>query len=336
METLKDAVDITYCLNALKDQQPVRRLQALRALGTLPLEATLAVRPLARALKDRDRLVRRAAVDALARTGTAGVPALSAALTDTDCQVRRRAASALGNLGSDARKAMPALVRALQDVDAKVRRLAAHALGLLGQAAGPAIPALTAALHDRDLVCCRLAAWALVQTGPDGIGALEQALFSGDEHARGEAVWALGQARSKARAAIPALAALVGLHVEASRPAPRERLADAADALPATAVVAIEPYGRPKSGLRRCALQALGQIALEVSEARFALEAATQDRDPRVRELAFKALQEVGPDLDRQADIADTIQYREGRPQQAPPSPAASALDRLPPLADSA
>jgi HEAT repeat protein len=320
METMKDADDITLLLNALKD--PARRLHAIQELGRRRLDPAIAGRSLARVLADGDELVRQAAVEGLVRAGNAGAEGLIAALAAGDRQVRRRAAAALGQVRGEPHKAVPSLMRALKDPDANVRRLAARSLGLLGLAARPAVAALSAALQDTDRVGCRLAAWALIQIGQAGIAALEQALFSGDDHICCEAVWALGQAGSKARTAIPALVGLLGQGTEeARRPAPAEDK----DSLSSTAVFVIAPFRQPKVEVRAGAIRALGQIGREAPEARFPLAAATQDRDPHIRALAFAALRNIDPDLNRQADGADTIECRYGWPRQV------SSVHHLPP-----
>jgi HEAT repeat protein len=327
VETLKDADTITLCLNALKHRLPAVRLNAVRALGRLRVDPAVVVPYLTRAAQDRDGLVRRAAVAVLSNVGPASVAALTTALASADHHVRRQAVSALARLGSGAGKAVPALIAVLRDADASVRRQAARALGLLGAAAGPATPALTEALRDPDRVCCRLAAWALIQL-PEGIAALEQALFSGDEHVCSEAIWALGQAGAKASPALPALAALLTPHLQAPCATDHEPCVGAAPSLPATAVIVIEPYRKPRSAVRRDAIRALAQIGREVLEARLVLAAATQGRDSRVRQWAAAALDEIAPERDLESDCADTLAYRELRGQQASPPPA--------PLADSA
>jgi HEAT repeat protein len=332
MATLKDADDITLCLNALKHRQPAVRLGAVRSLGRLRVDPAVAIRLLTRAAEDSDQLVRRAAVEGLSKLGPASVAALASALASPDHHIRRLAVSGLANLGSKAGPAVPALIHALRDTDVSVRRLAARTLGLLGGAVAAAIPALTAALHDADRVCCRLAAWALTQSGPAGIAALEQALFSGDEHVCSEAVWALGQAGRRARSAVPALAALFGLHWPAPGATACQPVAGDAAGLPSTAVIAIEPYRQPKGAVRLRAIQALAQISHEVPEARFVLAAAAQDRDSKVRRLAAATVQQLDPDMDHHANRAGTLAR-----QHALVSPAATPPCLLPAaLADSA
>jgi HEAT repeat protein len=334
METLKDAENITLCVNALKHRLPAVRLNAIRALGRLRVDPAVVVPLLTRVAEDRDELVRRAAVEILGKVGPESVAALTVALASADHQVRRLAVSALARLGTGAKKAVPALIQALRDLDASVRRQAARTLGLLGPAARPAIPALTEALGDADVVCCRLAAWALIQPGPGGIAALEQALFSGDEHICREAIWALGQAGARARPAVPALAALLSPHFQAPGATEHEQVGAAA-ALPATAVIVIEPYRKPRSAVRLRAIRALAQIGREVAEARLVLAAATQDRDARVRQWAAAALEKVDPDLDQENDCTGTLAYRDLRRRHA--SPAATTPPPLPAaLADSA
>jgi HEAT repeat protein len=85
-------------LAQLKDDDVVKRRQALRELGARPADAA--------------RIV----------------PALSDALRDDNAYVRRDAAIALGKFGPEARQAVPALTLALKDKDQSVRNAASASL----------------------------------------------------------------------------------------------------------------------------------------------------------------------------------------------------------------
>jgi HEAT repeat protein len=92
-------------------------------------------------LKDQDVVKRRQAVRELgARSKEAGrvVPALGDALHDANGYVRRDAALALSKFGPDAREYVPVLENALDDDDPGVRRAAGIALRKLApERAGP-------------------------------------------------------------------------------------------------------------------------------------------------------------------------------------------------------
>jgi hypothetical protein len=122
-----------------------------------------AIAPLAAALRDDDRCVRRLAAPLLGRMRDArAVAALRSALADTAAATRAAAAVGLG-FARDGTPGGPALVTALSDASADVRSGAAWALGRREDAAatGP----LTALLrHDPDPLVRRMAAWALGRT----------------------------------------------------------------------------------------------------------------------------------------------------------------------------
>lgn len=138
---------------ALNESAPVRR-QALR-----------------RALRHRDRRVRREAVEALRYEGPEAAPDLIFALRDADPWVRVAAAGALGELRVS--EAVPELIKALQDQEWPVRADAALALGRIRDP--QAIPALAARLRDEDALVRDEATWALRQIGtPEALEALQR------------------------------------------------------------------------------------------------------------------------------------------------------------------
>ena len=102
-----------------------------------------AIPSLIAALKDRHRLVRHAAVAALAGIGTPAVEPLIVALNDGGKDVRTGAAQVLGEIG-DARAVMP-LIASLSDRGEDVRVAARRALAWIGT---PAVEPLIAALRD--------------------------------------------------------------------------------------------------------------------------------------------------------------------------------------------
>ena len=126
------------------DESPSVRRQALR-----------------RALRHRDRRVRREAAEALRYEGPEAAPDLILALRDEDPWVRVAAAGALGELRVS--EAVPALIKALEDREWPVRADAALALGRIRDP--EAVPALAVRLQDEDALVRDEAAWALRQIG---------------------------------------------------------------------------------------------------------------------------------------------------------------------------
>jgi HEAT repeat protein len=121
--------------DALADNDPAVRREALRSIGKLRFRAPLDSRtPLAllhAGVKDADPGVRAVAVTYLGilhdDPGTS-LPPLIAALDDGDFTVRRAAATALGSFGSEAWPAVPALRKAAGDAVEDVAREAGLAI----------------------------------------------------------------------------------------------------------------------------------------------------------------------------------------------------------------
>ena len=115
------------------------------------------VAELARALEDRDPVVRGLAALELRNSGTTAKPALPALvekLKDPDVIVRMMSANAIGAIGPEAASAVPALAAACR-VEAEVThvlRACAAALGDIGRAAAPSLPVLRELVNSRPLV----------------------------------------------------------------------------------------------------------------------------------------------------------------------------------------
>jgi oligoendopeptidase F len=140
------------------------RQHAAETLGRIEPAAAEAVSALAAALRDGNRLVRRAVTEALGRIGPAAVSVLATALRDTDEGIRPAATEALGRIGP---AAVPALLDVLRDAERPVRLSAVEALGRIGPAA---VSALRDALRDADTEVRRAAAEALRRIGPAAAG----------------------------------------------------------------------------------------------------------------------------------------------------------------------
>jgi HEAT repeat protein len=118
---------------ALADPLPDVRVAAVTALGMRRGGGQPVTRLFGGALRDADRLVRSAAVFALAKAGDpAALPALLAALNDPEISVRRDAAWAIGRLGGGTSDTLDKLSAALEDGDPSVRYWAACSLERLG------------------------------------------------------------------------------------------------------------------------------------------------------------------------------------------------------------
>ncbi len=229
---------LTGLAERLSDGDSKVRTKAAMALGQI---GSAALSELVTALRHGDKYVRREAVWALARIGPEAGPAvfaLAKSLRDLDGPVRKGAARAIGQIGREARTAIPLLIEALKNSDLLFCRLVAWALGRIGAAA---VPALMRALNHSDKYVRREAAWALGQIGPESrsaIGILITILKSPcsagapsgglarkadpdqetelvfltsirDATLRAYAARALGQIGPEARAAIPALTAVL-------------------------------------------------------------------------------------------------------------------------------
>lgn len=140
--------------------QPQAGLKSVGGGQNTPTESET----LERNLKDKDPMVRRAAIEKLARDLSEGAQVrltprkelldkleatqnywaglLADSLKDEDNQVRTGAASALYMCGLSATAALPQLLDVLQGTDLPLKVIAAHTLGNLGTNAAVAVPAL--------------------------------------------------------------------------------------------------------------------------------------------------------------------------------------------------
>jgi HEAT repeat protein len=122
--------------DALADNDPVVRREALRSIGKLkdraPLDFPLVLPVLIAGTSDRDAGVRAVAVTYLGiiHEGAAeAVPALVRGLGDSDAEVRRASAAALGSFGpADATSALPSLRKASADRNEDVAREASRTI----------------------------------------------------------------------------------------------------------------------------------------------------------------------------------------------------------------
>jgi HEAT repeat protein len=157
---------------------------------------------------------RRLAVRALGymskRTNKA-IPSLGKAVLDSEVDVRQEAAATLGRLGSKAAPAVPQLAKGLQQNRDwwNVRKAIIEALGDIGPAAADAIPNLVEMMQDKDDDVRKAALNAIRKIGPSAVQALSEALPASTWWAKAEILKMLETFGSKAKAALPALIALL-------------------------------------------------------------------------------------------------------------------------------
>jgi HEAT repeat protein len=248
------AADIVPALiAALKDEKPEVRQRAADALAWIGPPAREAVAALVAAIKDDDDKVAAAACQALAHTGDAGATqALFAASRSERGPVANAAGLALWQMGPAAKNVVPALVAllkdppketervravlqvlgpvavpdlaaALKDSEPGVRQAAAEVLTAIGPVAREAVPALTDALKDT-VPNVRLAA-AVALAHLDPTRAREAVRLLADATDNAEAVAALADVGTEARAAVPALIAALKHKDQAVREGARRALA---------------------------------------------------------------------------------------------------------------
>ena len=135
-----------------------------------------AVKPLVKALGDKDAHLRFHAADALAEIGGPAIEPLIKALGGKDENVRHSATQALGEMG-DARAVEP-LIKLLEDEDKDVRSNAAWALKKIGK---PAVEPLVEALKDTESQAYGYVVCALVEMGARILPQLHELAFKHPE-----------------------------------------------------------------------------------------------------------------------------------------------------------
>lgn len=209
-------------------------------------------------------------------------------LTHRSAVRRARAAQLLGL--SRARLAAPALVAALRDDSVEVRASAAYALGLMGEAdaAGPLLEAVDAPEAG---LPAGIAAQALLSMGVGISSALVDGLYSDRAGTRHLAAYVSGV--GSFTRAVPALRRLLENDVDLTvREASATALAAIGTALDVGVLGRHTVPGLPLS-LRRTCATALGELG-DVSAVPLLTE-LLDDPDPRLAELAARALVELGP-----------------------------------------
>ena len=241
------------------------------------------------------------------------VPALAKGLGDPDAEVRWVMIRVLEVVGSNAPVNPPqALGAALEDPIAKNRAAAATALGKFQRGLDPFIPALFRTLeHDADPMVRNACATATI--GPPRVSAavipvLIQGLGSRDAEVRRAAAAGLEQFGDEARAAIPALIAVVRdptpfrrLDPETDRRLPADqairalgRIAPDTPSAEAAVAALIEALGSQSHSMRSEAAFALSQFGGKAAGAISRLQAMSrEDPNQDVRSAATDALAKI-------------------------------------------
>lgn len=135
--------------NLLKDEDPVVRRYAVRAIGAIRPGPEVMIPLFVKAMQDSDQGVQMRMLEAVTNAGKAAVPGLIKALDNP--KAAYWACVILRGIGPDAKEAVPALTKQLSVKDLEIPRAAALALGAIGPDAASAAPALVAALDNSQL-----------------------------------------------------------------------------------------------------------------------------------------------------------------------------------------
>ncbi|MBH0200829.1 MAG: HEAT repeat domain-containing protein [Nitrospira sp.] len=240
---------VTEQIAALKDQDWAIRGEAAGLLGTF--KDPRAVAPLVSLLRDQDRSVREAAIDALRSIGAPAVEAVGTCLTAPDLSIQESASAILAAIADE--RVLAPLITALHNSDWIVRMHAAKALGRIRNA--EAVEPLIPLLHDKVKAVREEAAAALAAIGDAAISSLLKALQHEDWLVRLHAVESLGKAHSK-QAVEPLLSVLFNDRDSAVREDAVRALGEIGD--PQAVDYLFTAMREP--GLRTVAVEALGRI----------------------------------------------------------------------------
>jgi HEAT repeat protein len=260
-EYAKDAAE--QLITLLTDNDPYVRTMAAKALAGLKLNPDVTFPVMERVLANADDETTRLALDALVPHGSKAVPRLIYALKRDS--LRLHAIYILGRMGKDADGAAGALATFVGDKNSKVATEAALALARIGRSAQTSIPKLLEALDDPHCESGHAIIFALGKFG-DAATPAKDALMKrvSDAELGVISAWALmqiqGDSEEIAAAAVPVLVA--GL----DSPAPENR---------------------------QLAAESLGSAKMLPPSALAALEKASQDANPSVRNAAAEALKNV-------------------------------------------
>jgi HEAT repeat protein len=186
---------------ALRDEDWAIRSEAAGLLGTF--KDPRAVVPLVSLLRDQDRSVREAAIEALRAIGAPAVETVGTCLNEPDLSVQESALAILATIADE--RVLAPLMKALHSGDWIVRMHAAKALGRVRNA--DAVEPLIPLLQDKVKAVREEAAGTLAAIGDAAFPSLLRALQHEDWLGRLHAVESLGKSKSK-RAVEPLLSVL--------------------------------------------------------------------------------------------------------------------------------
>lgn len=254
------AIDaIPVLLLALKDPDWGVRSNAAKSLGQIGKQDIALLPDLVRAMNDESWGVRVNAAYAVYRTDRSKwdivLPLLTEALNHEKSSIRSDAVDVLGDIKAPIQDVMPLLVKALNDENASVRRGTPAALGKIGDPA--AVPVLREALQDRSVGQAVAIALTQIDT-PEALQTLISALSDTDNTVRDHVSDALAEMNPPPKDAAAALIAVLN---------------------------DTDPW------VRRHAARALGKLGEPAAVPM--LRKNLTHRNPRVREAAIDALQEI-------------------------------------------
>jgi HEAT repeat protein len=293
----RDAVPDLVVL--LDDWSADVRAQSASALGGMGSEAQVALTSLAAHFSDPDQSVSRQSLDAALIIGPRPFMAASLliALDSEDSRTVQLAASAIARLGPLDLNAVPALRRAMNARGLDARLFAVKTLASLGPKAKDAVPELRAALSDTDLRIREQALTVLAHLGnaPSSMEALATALTGADPKLSDAAGLALNRAVSVDASAVSPLIHALASRTPGIRQIAARSLGKAGAAARDATPVLEQALKDPDMNVRREAAVALGRIGLHAWRAVPKLGAALDDRSMSVRRAAVGALAELAP-----------------------------------------
>ncbi len=191
----------------LKDQDRQVRFATVEAVRAIRPHSTEALRALWNTLQDPSGAVADEARQALVswKLERTAVSTVLTFLESKSVDHRVLALTMLGNLGRDAAAAAPAVIALLKDAEPRTRQHAAQALGAIAPSESAPLAALIDALHDTHSGVCSAVQVSLVRAGARAVPGLSQALADKDGGACVLAAEALSKLGPAARPAVPAL-----------------------------------------------------------------------------------------------------------------------------------